>query len=153
MSDTEQQDVGRARRPVVRTTPRVGVALALCAAALAIPAGAPAQSGGDDRAPELVGVPVAGGGLVFTLRVTGTYRARPCAGRMLLTYRADGLRTVRRLTRLSSSCHYQRRIVLRVRSAARLPTTLRVHQRFTGNRSSPARRAKTVSARLVAPRG
>lgn len=139
-------------RPVTRTALRAGVALALCAGALAIPAGAPARPGDRERVPEIVGAPAEGGGVVFRLRVTGNYRARPCAGRMRLTYRADGLRTVRRLTGLSSRCHYQRTIELRFRSAERLPTRLRVHQRFMGNRRSPARRSKTISARLVAPR-
>lgn len=139
-------------RPGTRTALRAGVALALCAGALAIPAGAPARPGEGDRIPEIVGAPAEGGGVVFRLRVTGNYRARPCAGRMRLTYRADGLRTVRRLTGLSSRCHYRRTIELRFRSAERLPTRLRVYQRFMGNRRSPARRSKTISARLVAPR-
>lgn len=136
---------------VTRMGLRAGVALALCAGVLALPAGAPARGGGD-RVPEIVGAPAEGGRVVFKLRVTGNYRTRPCAGRMRLTFRADGLRTVRRLTGLSSRCHYQRTIELRFRSAAHLPTRLRVYQRFMGNRSSPARRSKTISARLVAPR-
>lgn len=138
-------------RPVTRTALRAGVALALCAGARAIPAGAPARPGDRERVLEIVGAPAEGDGVVFKLRVTGNYRARPCAGRMRLTYRADGLRTVRRLTGLSSRCHYRRTIELRFRSAERLPTTLRVYQRFMGNRRSPARRSKTISARLVAP--
>lgn len=135
--------------PVRRIAFSAGVALALCVGALAIPASPPARAG--DPLPVIVGAPFEGG-LVFKLTITGSYQARPCAGRMRLTYRAERVRTVRRLTRLSSSCHYRRTIRLHVRRAARLPTTLRVHQRFLGNRSFPAGRAKTVSARLVPPR-
>lgn len=140
-----QPDVSRSH---VSTRAMLGVVLALCACALAIPAGAPARSAAPP--PVIVGAPVAGG-LLFKVTITGTYGAKPCAGRMRLTYRARGLRTVRRLTTLSSKCHYTRTVRLRVGSGKDLPTTLRVDQRFMGNRSVPARRAQTVSARLVAP--
>jgi hypothetical protein len=83
--------------------------------------------------------------------VSGRFRGRGCGGRVALTYRLRGMRTVKRSLRVGGDCRYRGVVVLRAPARGRSTDRLKIGQRYTGSRSTPAGAARTLSVKLSRP--
>ena len=88
------------------------------------------------------------GASIYRVSVRGRFRGQRCAGKVRLVYRARGTRSVRRMAGLAGNCRYRKSMRLRVSPSTRLPTKLRVRQRFLGNTRTVPGNGKTLAATL-----
>jgi hypothetical protein len=87
-------------------------------------------------------------GSVYRVTLRGRFRGRPCLGRVRFTYRVSGTRTVRHTGRIGRSCRYRKTVRLRTSARTTLPATLRISQRFPGNRRTNPGSGKTLRVKL-----
>jgi len=83
--------------------------------------------------------------------VSGRFRGRGCSGRLALTYRLRGMRTVKRTLRVARNCRYRGVVDLRGPAKLRKSDRLKVAQRFGGNAATPAGAGRTLSVKLSRP--
>ena len=86
---------------------------------------------------------------VYRVAVRGRFRGRPCGGRVRLTYRVGGREPVSRRARVNRrTCRYRKNVRLHVPGSTRLPTVLRIAQRFSGTTKIRGGRGKTLRVTL-----
>ncbi|HEX5910317.1 MAG TPA: hypothetical protein VFY44_07470, partial [Thermoleophilaceae bacterium] len=88
---------------------------------------------------------------IHRVTVSGRFRGRGCGGRVALTYRLRGMRTVTRSLRVGRDCRYRGVVDLRGPARMRRGDRLKIGQRFTGNGATPAGTGRTLSVKLSRP--
>lgn len=87
-----------------------------------------------------------------TYRVTVSGRFRGCTGKLALTYRLRGMRTVKRTVRVDRACRHRGVADLRAPARLRSRDRLEIGQRFSGNAATRAGTAKALRLKLSRPR-
>ncbi len=84
--------------------------------------------------------------------VSGRFRGRGCSGKLALSYRLRGMKTVRRTVRVGRTCRFRQVVSLRAPARLRSRDRLKVAQRFAGNGATSAGSGRTLSLKLSRPR-
>jgi len=87
-------------------------------------------------------------GTAHRVTLSGRFRGRGCSGRVTVTYRQRGMRTVRRTLRVSRACRYRAVVTLRAPARMRTGDRLRISQRYAGSSATAAGAGRTLSVKL-----